>query len=78
MLGVDMGDLASGPATLSEVTALMGAQLPGQLTYAELDTGDGAPVHYDVDVRILSGKVARLKVDAATPSIGWREPAIVD
>jgi uncharacterized membrane protein YkoI len=78
LLAHDTGDLPSGAATLSEVAALIGAQLPGQLVYAELDMGDGAPAHYDVDVRIPSGKVARLKVDAATRSIGWRQPAIVD
>jgi uncharacterized membrane protein YkoI len=74
----DTGDLPSGAATLSEVTALVSGQLPGRLIYAELDTGDGARAHYDVDVRIAGGKIARLKVDAETRSIGWRQPAVMD
>ncbi|HEX8013221.1 MAG TPA: hypothetical protein VF814_20225 [Casimicrobiaceae bacterium] len=74
----DTGDLPPGSATLSEVTTLVATQLPGQLTVAELDTGDGASPHYDVDVRVAGGKIARLKVDAATRSIGWRQPAVVD
>ena len=74
----DTGGPPSGAATLYEATALIAAQLPGQLIHVELDTGDGAPAHYDVDMRVADGKIARLKVDAATRSIGWRQPAIVD
>lgn len=72
--------LPLGPevATLSEATALVAAQIPGQVTTAALDAGDGARPHYDVDVRLAGGKTARVKVDAATRSIGWRQPAIVD
>ena len=49
-----------------------------KLSVCEVDTGDGTRPHYDVDVRIGGGKVARLKVDAETRSTGWRQPAIVD
>ena len=70
--------LGSELATLSEVTALIRAQIPGQMTTATLDAGDGVMPHYDVDVRLSGGKTARVKVDAATRSIGWRQPAIVD
>jgi uncharacterized membrane protein YkoI len=70
--------LAPEFATLSEVTTLVAAQLPGQLTIAELDAGDGVAPHYDVDVRVPGGKIARLKVDAATRSIGWCQPAIIE
>jgi uncharacterized membrane protein YkoI len=70
--------LPPGSATLSEVTALVATQVPGQLTIAELDTGEGAAPHYDVDVRLGNGKIARLKIDAATRSIGWRQPAVAD
>ena len=78
MFAHDTGRLAPGSATLAEVATLMAAQLPGHLTIVELDTGDGAAPHYDVDARLGDGKIARLKVDAATRSIGWREPAVVD
>ena len=74
----DTGPLEPASATLSEVATLVAAQLPGQLMIAELDTGDGAAPHYDVDARIAGGKIARLKVDAATRSIGWRQPAVID
>ena len=74
----DVGPLAPGSATLAEAAALVVAQLPGQLTIAELDACDGAAPHYDVDARLGGGKIARLKVDAATRSIGWRQPAVVD
>jgi uncharacterized membrane protein YkoI len=69
--------LPAGSATLSEITALVSMHLPGELLIAELDTGYGADPHYDVDVRLDGGQVARLKVDAATRSIGWRQPAVI-
>lgn len=75
----DTGLLPPGMATLPDVTTLVATQLPGrQLMIAQLDTGDGAAPHYDVDVRLGGGKIARLKVDAATRSIGWRQPAVID
>lgn len=75
----DTGLLPPGSATLPEVTALVATQLPGrQLVIAQLDTGDGVAPHYDVDVRLERGKLGRLKVDAATRSIGWRQPAVID
>jgi len=73
----DAGPLAAGSATLSEAVALVAAQIPGQLTMAELDAGAGAPPHYDIDILLPQGALARLKVDTATRQIAWREPAIV-
>jgi uncharacterized membrane protein YkoI len=72
--------LPRGPewATLSDVTTLIAAQIPGQVTIATLDAAAGVVPHYDVDVRLSNDKTARVKVDAATRAIGWRQPAIVD
>ena len=70
--------LATGSATLAEVAGLLGAAIPGQMTVAQLDATSGLPPHYDVDVRLPQGAIARLKVDAATRQIGWRDPAIVN
>jgi uncharacterized membrane protein YkoI len=70
--------LPPGSATLPEVTTLVGAQLPGEVTIAELDAADGVEPHYDVDVRVPGGKIARLKIDALTRGIGWRQPAVID
>jgi uncharacterized membrane protein YkoI len=71
-------ELGSDVATLPEVSALIAQQIPGQMTIATLDAADGLAPHYDVDVRLLGGKLARVKVDAATRSIGWPQPAIID
>jgi hypothetical protein len=29
-------------------------------------------------VRVPGGKIARLKIDALTRGIGWRQPAVID
>ncbi len=70
--------LAPGAATLPEVVALAAAQLPGQVTVAEFDSTFGVPPHYDVDVRLPHGAIARLKIDPETRQIAWRNPAIVE
>ena len=74
----DPAPLPNGSATIFEAAALIACQVPGQLTRAELDSSDDVPAHYDVDVRLPQGQIARLKVDSATRQIGWRTPAIVD
>lgn len=43
---------------------------------AELDAVDGASPHYDVDVRLPGGQIARLKVDASG-QLGWRTPPVI-
>lgn len=53
------------------------AHLPGIVTFAVLDAVDGTRAHYDMDVRLPRGDIARIKIDAATREIGWRKPAIV-
>ena len=67
----------SGAATLPEVASLIGGLVPGQITAVELDSTVGTPAHYDIDVRLPDGPTARLKVDARTCRIAWREPAVV-
>lgn len=73
----DETPLASGSATLAEAAALIAASLSGEVTVVELDSATGKPVHYDIDVRLEHGSLARLELDPATRQIGWREPAIV-
>jgi len=66
-----------GWISLPGATALVSTLLDGQATAAELDSTDGAAPHYDVDVRLASGDIARLTVDAKTQQLGWRTPPIV-
>jgi uncharacterized membrane protein YkoI len=78
-------EIASRVQPLSEVgwtslpgaTALAATQLRGQVIAAELDSIDGTTAHYDVDVRLPGGELARLKVDAKTQQLGWRTPPIM-
>ena len=74
----DTGDLPVGSMTLADAVTLASTHVPGRLTIAQLDAADGTRPHYDVDVRLNSGKIARLKIDAATREIGWRQPPVVD
>jgi uncharacterized membrane protein YkoI len=68
--------LAAGSASLVGAAALVAQAIPGEVLVAELDATNGVPAHYDVDVRLPQGAIARLKVDPATLQIGWRSPAI--
>jgi uncharacterized membrane protein YkoI len=70
--------LPAGSATLDHAASLISKHVPGQVLVAELDTSAGVAPHYDVDVRLPQGAIARLKVDPATRQIAWRNPAIVD
>src|SRR5512144_1974746 len=70
--------LPAGSATLDHAASLISKHVPGQVLAAELDTSAGVAAHYDVDVRLPQGAIARLKVDPATRQIAWRHPAIVD
>lgn len=70
--------LTAGSATLAYAAALVSAYIPGQVIVTELDAFEGVAPHYDVDVRLPQGTIARLKVDPATRQIAWRNPAIVD
>lgn len=65
------------PATpLVYAAALVGSAIEGRVVATRFDDTNRVPAHYDVDVALPSGAVARLKVDAATGTIGWRTPAI--
>ena len=68
---------APGSATLAEAAALIAAVVPGHVTVAELDAVYGTTPHYDIDVRLQDGGVARLSIDPATRQIAWRQPAII-
>jgi uncharacterized membrane protein YkoI len=58
--------------------AALAATLPrGEVIAAELDAIDSASPHYDVDVRLPGGEVARLKVDPKTQRLGWCTPPVV-
>lgn len=70
--------LPAGSATIAKVASLVSAHVPGQVIVAELDSSAGVAPHYDVDVRLPQGAIARLKVDPVTRQIAWRNPAIVD
>jgi uncharacterized membrane protein YkoI len=70
--------LTAGSATLAYSASLVSTYVPGQVIVAELDAFEGVAPHYDVDVRLPQGAIARLKVDPATRQIAWRNPAIVD
>ncbi len=74
----DHASLETGSATLADATALVAQAVPGHVLVAEFDAASGTPAHYDVDVRLPEGAVARLKVDPATRQIGWRSPAIIN
>jgi uncharacterized membrane protein YkoI len=66
-----------GSVSLAEVIKFVAARVPGHLLRAELDAGAGAAPHYDVDVLLPGGNIARLKIDATTRALGWRQPAVV-
>ena len=78
MASRDVAPLTAGSPTLVYAAALIASQIPGQVIAAELDAFQGVAPHYDVDVRLPQGAIARLKVDTATLQIAWRNPAIVD
>ena len=67
----------NGWTSLAGAAAFAATQLQGQALVAELDTIDGASPHYDIDVRLEGGQIARLKVDPKTQQLGWRTPPIV-
>ncbi len=67
----------TAPATpFVYAVALVGSAIDGQVVASRYDDTNGAPAHFDVDVALPSGAIARLKVDAATGRVGWRTPAV--
>ena len=74
----DPAPIAAESVTLADAAALVATHLPGEVVVAELDSFGGVTPHYDVDVRLPQGALARVKVDPATRQIAWRNPAIAD
>ncbi len=72
-----VGPMPEGALALATAAALVAAHVPGEVTLAQLDWSDVAPPHYDIDVRLGDGSLARLRVDAVSRRIGWREPAVL-
>lgn len=70
--------LASESAPLVYAAALVASQVTGNVLAAKLDATNGSPAHYDVDVILPQGAIARFKVDTTSGQIGWRSPAIVN
>ena len=70
-------ELSPESMPLVHAAALVMTAIPGQLLTTELDAQNGVTPHYDVDVKLPQGAIARLKVDATTGQIGWRTPAII-
>lgn len=68
---------AALPIGMVHAVARIASAVDAPIVTAQLDTANGAPAHYDVDVRLPDGWIARLKVDAASGQIGWRTPAVV-
>ncbi len=68
---------SAGWTTLPGAAAAAAAQLDGQVLTAELDSVDGASPHYDVDVRLQGGEIARLKIDPRTQRMAWRTPPVL-
>jgi uncharacterized membrane protein YkoI len=73
----EASELSPSAIWLVHATALIMSSIPGQLLSAELDATNGVAPHYDIDVKLPQGAIARLKVDATTRQIGWRTPAII-
>jgi hypothetical protein len=65
--------LALTALAVSSATAFAMAPSPAERLRKVADV----VAHYDIDVRLPGGSVARLKVDPQTRQIAWRNPAIV-
>jgi uncharacterized membrane protein YkoI len=68
---------SEGWKTLTDAAESTARQLGGQVIAAELDAIDGTSLHYDIDVLLPEGQVARLKVDPQTQKVAWRTPPII-
>jgi len=73
----DLPQASPGGASLTEAVTLVAANVPGEIIAAEIDAVPGVVPHYEIDVRLPSRAVARLRVDAATRDISWRSPRVV-
>lgn len=68
----------AGAMSLPEAMDFITAQFPGKVTAIELDGSDGANPHYHVDMRLINGKVARLRIDPVTRLVSWRNAPRLD
>jgi hypothetical protein len=68
---------SAGGASLAEAVTLVATHVPGEIIVAEVDAAPGVAHHYEIDVRLPSRAVARLRVDTATRDISWRSPRVV-
>jgi uncharacterized membrane protein YkoI len=67
---------AKGAIPLAQAADYAASQLRGDVIAAYYDATQGAREHYDVDVRLSTGAVARLKVDPASRELSWRTPPV--
>jgi uncharacterized membrane protein YkoI len=67
----------NGWTSLAGAAAYAAIHLNGQVVAAAIDAVDGGSAHYDIDVRLADGEIARLKVDPRTRSLGWRTPPVI-
>ena len=65
-----------GWASLPGATAFAATHVRGEVIAAEFDA-DGISPHYDVDIRLSGGDIARVTVDPRTRHIGWRTPPVL-
>jgi uncharacterized membrane protein YkoI len=63
--------------SLAGAAAYAVTHLGGQVLAGELDAVEGASPHYDIDVRLVNGAIARVKVDPRATQIAWRTPPVV-
>lgn len=63
--------------SLAGAAAYAATHLGGQVLNGELDSVGGASAHYDIDVRLVNGAIARVKVDPRTTQMSWRTPPVV-
>lgn len=75
--GRDQAHSQDGWTSLAGAAALAATHVRGQVIAAELDSIDGGSPHYDIDVRLPGGEIARLKIDPQTRQFGWRTPPII-
>lgn len=75
--GRDQPRSQDGWTSLAGAAALASTQLRGQVIAAELDSIDGSSPHYDIDVRLSGGEIARLKIAPQTRQFAWRTPPIM-
>ncbi len=67
-----------GAMSLTDTIAFISTQFPGKVMLAELDGSDATNPHYHVDMRLINGRTARLRIDPVTRLVSWRGTARLD